>query len=110
MIGKLRDRVAFDAPIEVNDGYGGREEGWGEQFKRWAEFIHMRGNETTDAARLQGHEIYKVKIRQSNEAQGILSGWRMRDTRRGVAYNIRSVDNVADQQWIYVMVESGVAI
>lgn len=107
--GRLRESVAFDSPTSAPDGYGGTEDGWSEEHACRAEFIHQRGNEAVDAARLTGSQIYKVKIRSNAESRAILAGWRMRDVRRSVVYNIRSVDSVTDRQWVWLQAESGVA-
>lgn len=106
----LRERVAFDQPAYVPDGSGGQDRTWIEQFDCRAQFIYARGSEAIDAARLQGRAIYKVKVRSSNAGRQITADWRMRDTRRGTAYNVREVDAITDPSWIYVVVEAGVAI
>lgn len=108
--GALTERVAFDAPTETADGFGGVETGWAEQFQRRAEFIYQRGGEAVEAARLAGSSIYKVKVRSSTDTRGITTDWRLRDVRRGTAYNIREVDAITQRGWVYLMVEAGVAV
>ncbi|ETX26565.1 head-tail adaptor protein [Roseivivax isoporae] len=109
----LIERVAFDRPTETQDGYGGTETGWSEapaSYETRAQFIYQRGSEAVEAARLTGRSIYKVRIRSSVAAREITAAWRMRDLRRGTIYNIREIDTITDRQWVYVTVESGVAV
>lgn len=107
---KLRESVAFDEEVETPDGYGGFNRVWTQRHACRAEFIYSRGSEAVDAARLQGRSIYKVRVRQCDAAQAITTDYRMRDVRRGGEYQIREVDPVTDRQWVYVVVESGVAV
>ena len=118
--GKLRDRVAFDSPTESPDGSGGVETGWHHAFTRPGEFIYQRGSEAVDAARAQGRAAYKLRVRSSAKTREITTAWRVRDVLRqefndqgdcvaGV-YNIREVDTVTDRAWVYLVIESGVAI
>lgn len=118
----LRERVAFDAVTETPDGSGGNARTWEQQYACRAKFIYVRGSEAMDAARLQGRSVYKVKVRSSEESRSISTEWRMRDVRRGLPsglgddalpgtrYNIREVDAITDPAWIYIVVESGVAV
>lgn len=105
----LIESVAFDAPTQAADGYGGVETGWTEAYACRASFIYARGSEAIDAARLQGRAIYKVRIRQCADGRAIDASYRMRDVRRDVEYQVREVDSITDRQWIYLVVESGVA-
>lgn len=106
----MRDRVAFDAPSVQPDGYGGQEAGWTPRGQRPAKFVHVRGNETVDAARLSGQEVYRLCVRQSPMTREIATGWRVRDLNRGTEYNIRSVDAVTDRRFVWMQIESGVAV
>ena len=108
----MRDRVAFDWPVEEPDGSGGLETGWslpGDALQRSAEFIYLRGSEGVDAARLAGRSVFKVRLRADAETRAIETDWRMRDLRRGTAFNVREVDAVTDALSVYLVVESGVA-
>ena len=109
-IARMRDRVILDAPKTAPDGVGGQEVGWSEQFTRRAEFMFLRGSEAVDAAALAGRAVFKVRLHQSAAARTITSDWRMRDARRGLVYNIRSVDALTNRAWIFLTVESGVGI
>lgn len=115
----LNESVAFERPVSGNDGYGNKiTSAWVEEYACRAEFIHSRGNEAVDAARLQGRSIYKIRIRQCDAARAITTDWRMIDERRATynggvvqsgVYNIREIDQITDRQWIFIMAESGVA-
>jgi len=116
--GKLNERAAFDAPTGGTDAFGGDTVGWGEQFKRSAEFIYQKGDESVQAARLAGRSIYKVRVRSDSGTRQITTDWRMRDLRRGLPsgvtgdtlpgtrYNVREVDAITDRKWVYLVVEA----
>lgn len=106
----LNEKVRFESPAPFDDGYGNTTHGWTPEFSCRAQFIYARGGESVEAARLQGRSIFKVRIRQCAAARGIQQSWRMVDARRGTAYNIREIDQISDRQWVYLLVESGVAV
>ncbi|GAB5432184.1 MAG: head-tail adaptor protein [Epibacterium sp.] len=109
-IGQMRERVGFDRSIRTPDGSGGFTREWEEEHVCAAEFIYSRGSETVIAARLEGRTIYKIRVHQSVRARKIEPHWRMRDLRRGTQYNVREIDMITDQKWVYLVVESGAAI
>lgn len=117
-IGQLREDVAFDTPQKVRESSGGQVLSWSPGHECKASFIYARGSEAVQAARLEGRSIYKVKIRSCAAAKAIQTDWRMRDLRRGdqsdslpgERYNIREVDAISDRRWIFLVVESGVAV
>jgi len=117
--GALNEWVAFDAPVTIPDGKGGRETSWSEQYDCRAEFIYQRGAEQIEAARMSGTKVFKVRVRQCDAMRSVTADWRLRDLRRlmrdssgkpiaGV-YQIRTVDDITDRHWIFITVESGVA-
>lgn len=112
--GDLFERVAFDAPHKIDDGYGGKMDGWASDdaaTKVHAHFRYLRGGETVQAARLSGRQPVVVTIRNSVHARLIDATWRMRDLSTGVQYNIRSGPiRSSDRQFLEFTVESGVAI
>lgn len=108
--GSLRELVSFDAPIAVPDGAGGEETGWREIHSCRAEFIYIRGSEAIEAARLSGRALHKVKIRRCFDACKITTDSRMRDRRQGTVFNVREVDSLTSQTWIYIVAENGVAV
>ncbi len=107
--GELRERVAFDARIETDDGYGNKRGGFVERFRCSASFTPLRGGETVIASRLEGRQPVVVRIRASSATRLITADWRMRDRRTGVAYAVRSVIETSDRKWVDLTVESGTA-
>lgn len=110
MNGRLDQSVAFDAAQTVADGYGGEDRTWAQVYACPAEFRYQRGTEAMQAGGLTGAASFKVRIRSSNAARLVKADDRMRDVRRGVAYNIREVDAITDRAWVWLVVENGVAI
>lgn len=105
----LPDAVAFDEPADSVGSGGKVTTTWGQRHACRAQFIYARGSEAVEAARRDGRSVYKVKIRTCTAARQIKQSWRMRDTRRGVSYNVIEVDAITDREWIYLVVESGKA-
>lgn len=110
--GDLTERVQFFAPASGSDGYGNETTGWADDpsYECSAQFIYSSGGETVLAARLEGRSIFKVKIRQCGSARLVTQSWLLKDKRRGTLFNIREADAVSDRAWVYLLVESGVAI
>jgi Phage head-tail joining protein len=116
--GDLRHRVAFDRRKQVDDGYGNTEGDFVEQFMRRAQFIYAGGGESVMAARLEGRGVVKVRVWSCAQTRTISQDWQMRDARSGAfvdgvwtgtTYAITEVDAVTDPQWVYLVVERGVA-
>ena len=108
--GTLRERVAFDAEVLVPDGYGGNDRSWEEAFRTRAAFRYESGREAVDGGGLTGTAVFKVKIRAQGAAQSLTTAHRMRDLGSGIAFNIRDIDRVTDRQFVWLVVERGVAI
>lgn len=105
----LPDAVAFDEPVNSTGSGGVVSTVWTQRLACRAQFIYARGSEAVEAARREGRAVYKIKIRTCTAARQIKQSWQMRDTRRGVAYNVIEVDAITDREWIYLVVESGKA-
>lgn len=108
--GKLSERVAFDAEQLTPDGYGGEDRAWVEQHACAAEFRYQRGQEAVAAGGLTGTATFKVKVRSCAASRAITTEYRMRDTRRGISFNIREVDAITDRAFVWIVAENGVAI
>lgn len=106
---KLYESVAFDSPMATTNDYGGVEDGWTQEFTTRANFRFLRGSEAVQAARLEGRQPVVATVRRSTDSEAITTDWRMRDTRRGIAYAIRSVIWSEDRKWVEITAESGVA-
>jgi len=106
----LRHRAAFDRRVKVDDGAGNTEgEEWQEQFTRRAAYIYAGGGETAMAARLEGRGVLKVRVRSCSQTRRIRQDWQMRDVWEGTIYAVKEVDAVTNRQWVYLVVERGVA-
>ncbi|WP_170133812.1 phage head closure protein [Palleronia aestuarii] len=108
--GRLNERVAFDIEDQTDDGYGGKNRSWQETFQAAAEIIYERGGEATIAGGLTGTASWKVRIRAHAASRAVTTDHRMRDVRRGLAFNIREVDALSDRLYVWLKVDSGVAI
>jgi SPP1 family predicted phage head-tail adaptor len=108
--GKLYERVAFESPVEVSDGYGGTINGWAAQFTVSAHFVRLRGGETVLASRLSGTQPTIIKVRQSSDTKQVTTDWRARDARSGEVFNIRSIIESDDRAYLEFTAESGVAV
>lgn len=106
----LIESVAFDLPTTTTDAYGAAVNGWTEQFTARAKMKYERGREAGQAGRVTGTNVFKVCLRSSTQSRGLTTEYRMRDIRRGIAYNIREVDAVTSRHWVWISVEGGVAI
>lgn len=120
-VGPLRERVAFDKPVTAPKDTGGMTRTFVEQFSRSAQFIYQRGDEEVLAGANEGTRRFKVRVASSTGTRGIRADWRMRHPLReerdpvtgkliaGV-YNVVEVDTITSRAWVYLVVESGVAV
>src|SRR6056297_4265976 len=106
--GRLTERVAFDAPSGSTDAFGGEAEAWTAGDPVAAQWIYGKGDESVSAARQAGRKAYKIKIRSSQAMRAVTEDYRMRDTRRGTAWNITEIDAITDRAWVYIVVEGPV--
>lgn len=111
--GDLVENVAFDMRVTGNPDspadYGNTVLDFVEQFRRRAGYIHLRGGEAVIAGRLQGRHIQVVRVRSDSSTRQIMSDWRVRDVRTGIAYAVRDVSPTEDRRFLDVLCESGVA-
>lgn len=105
--GELRERVTFEAPRNHEDGAGGMQQDFIEQFTTWAKRTPLRQGESVLAARLSGSSVSVFRIRANPTTRTIDAGWRCRH--QGRVYNIRSAELQPDRAFIDVLAESGVA-
>lgn len=111
--GDLYERVGFEARVEENPDspvdYGNTEAAWVEQFERRAEYIHLRGGETIQAARLAGRHVQVIKVRSDTATRTVTTDWRAVDKRTGDIFNVRDVTPSKNRQWLDLLCEKGVA-
>jgi head-tail adaptor len=107
--GQLDQLVAFDKRAMVDDGYGNIVAGdWEEQFRHPAEFFHAHASETVMAARLESHAVVIMRVRTCADTKQIAVDWQARDVRRGIAYNIRDVQQDKSRAIFDLLAESNV--
>lgn len=109
--GDLVYRVAFDVKGgPVSDGAGGTAKAFAEHFQCRAGFIHLRGGEAVQAARLEGQHPQVIRVRSSAQTRGVTTDWRIRDVRTGDVFNIRDITPGLDRQFIDFLCQKGVAV
>lgn len=106
-VGQLRERVAFLEPDEIDDGYGGKTQGYVERFQDAARLEPRMGSETVIASRLQGIQPYTLTVRSSAATRGVTPAWRVRNVRSGREYNIKTVVNIDERNAMIEMLVVG---
>ena len=101
-------RVAFDERGRVDRGDGVYVDRWQEKLSVRAGYIHLRGGETVQAARLAGQHTQVIFVRASEQTKEIKTDWPARDVRTGQTFNIREVVLTEDRKWIDLTCQSGV--
>lgn len=120
--GQLREKCAWDAREDVDDGYGNTVSIFVEQFTSRADFTYLRGGEAVIAGRLTGKQPVVVRVRRNKKTRRINETWRMRDTNNGSwdgdsgfeqwtgpLYAVRSVIVTEDRYFLDIMIQSGEA-
>lgn len=107
--GRLKHRVAFDRRGTGSDGHGGTSTAFAEQFTCRAAYIHLRGGETVQAARLEGRHPQIIRVRASSSSDQVSTDWRIRDRDTGAVFAIRDIERRDDGMYIDFLAESGVA-
>ncbi len=109
--GPLRERLAFEARVAVDDDYGNTIAGdYAEQFQAAARITPLKGGETVIADRLQGTQPYILTIRHCNSAKLLKPEWRARNLRTGAIYEIKSIANPDEKrQYMAIVAIDGVA-
>lgn len=105
---RLYDQFAFDFPTSDPDEYGAVVYGWTELIVCRGDLKNLRGRESVIAARLQGVQPVVITVRASDLMATVTPGWRIRDLRTGVQYNIRSIVRSDDRRSYEITAESGV--
>lgn len=105
--GDLTSFIALERPLLDADGV---QAGWEDAtYTCRARIRYLRGGEAVIAGRLAGRQPVVVTIRRSVGADAVGEDWRLRDLRRSVTYNIRSIVPTEDRAWLEITAESGVA-
>lgn len=107
---RLIESVAFETrETDGDDGGGGVHETWKERFCCRAEYTHMRGGETLQAARMEGRHPQIIRVRAADATRAVTTDWRIRDRRTGDIFNIRDIERRTDRLYIDFLAEKGVA-
>lgn len=86
-----RQIIAFDKR-GVGSNVGGKKPGdWEFQCQEFARETFLRGPDTIIAQRQRGVNTVILTVPSSSATRLITAGWRARNLRSGVTYNIRSV-------------------
>lgn len=108
--GELRELLAFEQRAITSDGYGNVEGAFAEEFQVAARVRPRMGGEEVMAARLAGRQLFTITVRYSSDTTQITTGWRARNVRSGIYYNIRTAVNVDERtRYIEMLAEEGVA-
>lgn len=107
--GALHERVSFEKQGTASDGHGGTTSAWAQQFACRAAYVHMRGGESIQAARLAGSHVQVIRVRASPAVAAVTAGWRIRDARTGAVFNIRDVERAVGRRTIDFLCQTGVA-
>ena len=71
--------------------------------------IYQSGGEGVEAARLAGRQAIKVKIRKSEAAMQIGTGWQMRNLSRETLWDIKEVDADTQRDHVFLIVEGPIS-
>jgi len=107
---RLAESIAFEKRLLVFDDLGNVEGAFETQFVASASIVAKFGGEAVTAARLSGQQPVIITVRQWSQTRLVTTDWRIRDTRAGTLYNIRSIaDPYGDRLWFEMLCQSGVA-
>ncbi len=110
LISKLDTRVAFGVSTGEDDGYGGQETSWVAEFEAFADIQFEHGAEAVLSDALTGVQRFKVRLHSSANTRKLTARYQMRTATGESVFNIRSVDAISDRRWVWLKVESGVAV
>lgn len=103
--GKLKNRITLQELVIVEDGSGGQTRTWKTIQSVWAALRQTGGGESYQNDRLTATANFKATIRYRADISPV-----NRIVFRGLAYQIRSVDNLEfANKWLDLTLESGVA-
>jgi SPP1 family predicted phage head-tail adaptor len=109
--GAMRDEVAFQKRVAATDDYGNEGIGeWTTQFTRLVEYIMRPGNETVQAARLDGRQPITVAVPYDSQVSQVTPEWRLLELRgQGRVLNIRASEDMDRRgRWWTLECEAGV--
>lgn len=108
--GKFIYKLQFSQRIEQDDGFGNTVAGWHVELEARCAVTPAKSSETVVAARLEGHTMINIMIRNSVNARRITSDWQAKDVRTGIVYQIKSPPfPTDDRSCLKMLAMSGVA-
>lgn len=108
--GRLQDAVSFEAPVAIEDGYGGARDGWEAKVSCRALIRYRTSGEVEQSARMEGRQQVDVFVRRFTATEAIGSGWRLRDTATGTVYAVTGVPvPTQDRRYLMIPAQSGLA-
>lgn len=109
--GALSEIVAFESRAVIDDGMGNEISGdWTERFRANARIQPIKGGESVIADRLQGTQPVVVRVRYEPQTMAVNTDWRVRDSRAGTIYQIKSSANMDEKRrYIEFLAIAGVA-
>jgi SPP1 family predicted phage head-tail adaptor len=106
MIGKMRQRVTLQKPVETTDAGGGRSITWTDVETVWAGFRPLSGRETIHAMGLANPVSHRVEIRHRTDIE---PSWRL--SYDGRLFSIQSVvDPDERKKTLRLMVQEGLPV
>lgn len=102
--GELRERVRFERRGEgADDGYGNVSQPWTLIAGPMAAGLDPKsGDEPFDQQRLQGDQVFEIRVRWSNATRAVITNDRAVNVRTGDVYDIKSITN-PDQKRRYLL-------
>lgn len=85
-IGKLRERVRFEAFTESDNAFGEPERSWNEHLTCWAEVLPVRVGESVAEGQELSSTEYTIRVRSSAASRAITNS--MRATWEGITLDI----------------------
>ena len=108
-IGRLRNRIRFDAEVKTADGAGGNTVTWTAIATVWGEYVLERGKELIAHGHVAPNNLGLVRVRYSSDIAGIVMG-NSRVWFDGAPHNIRSItDPDSRKRTLEIVVELVVA-
>jgi head-tail adaptor len=111
--GQLRERVTFQRRAPGGDGRGNPNKGaWTDLSGATAISARLKPLKQTEAVSaegVQGRSSYEVTIRYTAAGLGVTVGDRMKDTRSGRTFNVKSPPQNTDEhrKYLRIIVEEG---
>lgn len=104
----LRHELAFSAPLNVPDGFGGVQTVWTSMFAVRAALKDLRTGEAVMMARLAGRRVMVARIRANASTRQITEAWRFVEVATGAVFNIKSVTpDRSSRLFLEVLCEGG---